>query len=720
MIDSVPSLESAYREYRGLLFGALARLAAQGFVAQPADSDDLVHDFFVEAWPGIERRFDRQQASFVTYMYAAFVRFARPRIVRLQRQRGVLVAPDELLHLADALGSVPGPEEEENLDLSRVRDAIASLPAPRRALLDLWLNASRSSEREVARKLGISRYELRKRLIETLGQIATVLGALSGFEGIDRDVAFAVWRDGLTVHEAAARLGVTPQKIRNAYGRNQERVRQSLSRAHAAQPLSPESTMSNPSVKSLLNRIFKGPIDDAVFADIERHAAEVVEYFTHASDSEVEQWQSLAPDVLARVYRAIAQGMGGAQHPEREAPDDDALFKAHTDDLKSVGRAFAEALVPAVPQGIRLLLSACRKQIEPDALELLKREADVVSGGEYARALTEFGLTPSRVVLAADAVAMQIERAIDAGYFGRGRSLVFKRQHYTVRSLECEGASGHLTRKDLTDEIRAVVSTDQTTAEALLDWLVDSAPHVSAMFGSFAAEIDQESVALKHIADGTAPGDLYFRWKPRLEPARSGDLVKTEASGGVVQPDVKEISSTEFEHHSLELYRAGLEGIITMARTALDEAERLHTRQLEAIREALEENAELSREIRNATTVERMFSVQPKFVSHQVDIALGYWGKLFEAVSRTQLREIRELEEQASQFNERVTTLLENAPAGAEPMVSALEAFLQAARAAYERSAEATDQAAKLTEAQFVTMTAGIREAIEKAKRKVA
>ncbi len=170
----------------------------------------------------------------------------------------------------------------------------------------------------------------------------------------------------------------------------------------------------------------------------------------------------------------------------------------------------------------------------------------------------------------------------------------------------------------------------------------------------------------------------------------------------------------------LDIYRVNLEAMVTMARTTLDEAERLRARQLEAIREALSVNTGLSREIAGATSAEELFAAQTKFANHQVEIALGYWGKMFEAASHTQREAMKRVEEQSAQFNERFGAMLDAAPAGSEPMVSAMRSFLQAARAAYGIGAQATEQAAKLTEAQFVTATAGIREAVASARKKTA
>lgn len=522
MTEIAPTLESAYRNHRALMYGALAKLASQGFAAQPTDAADLVHDFFVEAWAGIAQRFDPRQASLRTYLYAAFVRFARPRIVRLRRQRDTLLDPAELVHLVDASGGTFGPDH--NLDLRRVRESIAALPPVQRELLNRWLNASRSSERDVAREMGVSRYELRLRLIEALGQVSTTLGAFPGIDGVDRDVAIAIWRDGLTVREAAEQLGLTLQQARNACARNQQRIQQCLSLVHHAPPRRPRSaTMSEDSMQELLRRILK--VDKAVVSDVERNAAELAQYLNIAGDEVSGPWQTLPDDWLAMVYAAIARGIGGKEHLESEVPDDDPLFIAHRDDRCAVGHAFAEALVHALPHGIRPLLNACREHVKPLSSanrERLLQEPDVVAGGDDARDLAEYGLTPTHLVLAADAVAMQIERAIDAAYFPSGRSLVFRRTRNRVDTLECGDSNEHLSRADLSDEICDVASTGEAAGHALLDWLVDVAPRVKSMFGGFTATADRDSVVLNQFAQEAEPDNLYARWSS-AKPAREYD-----------------------------------------------------------------------------------------------------------------------------------------------------------------------------------------------------
>ena len=170
----------------------------------------------------------------------------------------------------------------------------------------------------------------------------------------------------------------------------------------------------------------------------------------------------------------------------------------------------------------------------------------------------------------------------------------------------------------------------------------------------------------------------------------------------------------------LSLYRANLEGMVQMARSALEEAERLRSRQLDSIRDAVAENSALAGEIAGAKSVEELLAAQTRFANHQLDVAIGYWSKMFEAASRSQLEAIKRVEAQAGKLNEGISSMLDSAPAGSEPLVAAMRSMLQAAHAAYGFGAQATEQAAKLTEAQLETATAGIREAVAAARKKTA
>jgi len=170
----------------------------------------------------------------------------------------------------------------------------------------------------------------------------------------------------------------------------------------------------------------------------------------------------------------------------------------------------------------------------------------------------------------------------------------------------------------------------------------------------------------------------------------------------------------------LDAYRVGLESLVKLAGTMLGEAERLRTRQLEAIRAAMDEHAELSKGVSTAATLNDLVAAQARFANQQFEIAIGFWNRQFEAASHGQREALRRIEEQAAQMNEGLGKLLDTLPPGAEPVTSAIKSFLQAGTAALGLGAQASEQAARLAESQTATATAGIREAAAQASQKTA
>ena len=83
MAAQTQPLTDDFRRYEALLWRVLSALARKGYFVPPGDARDLLHDFYLEAWPGLHERFDPRLSSFGTYIAAAFYRFARRRIVRL-------------------------------------------------------------------------------------------------------------------------------------------------------------------------------------------------------------------------------------------------------------------------------------------------------------------------------------------------------------------------------------------------------------------------------------------------------------------------------------------------------------------------------------------------------------------------------------------------------------------------------------------------------------
>lgn len=534
-------METAYRTHRGLLFSALGRLAREGYVAPPAESIDLIHDFFVEAWEGLASRYDPTRAKIPTYLYAAFVRFARPRIARVQRMRATLVDPHEL---AEALAEDEGSADlGRAVDLARMRDALAALPPASRMALDTWLNVDRTSERDVARSLGLTRYRSRQLLIEVLGRVMTELGPLSNWPEPDRRVAHAMWQEQLGFKETAARYGLAAQAVKNAYRRNQARMQAALSLVQCADAQNSGSTAmpTKTGLGDLIDRVRRRPTDQTVLDELSSRAAELVQHFAEHGDADaLEQWSHLEAHVLADIYEALSSGLGEVEHT---ITDDGALFQADAADRCRVGVAFQDALVPALPTGIDGLVSRYdnRHHAVPwKDFQALLREPDVGAGGEDARRMAAFGLTPVHIVLASDAVALLLQRASMAGYFDRAAPIDVMRNADGRVLRVVDARRQAIEREVLVSEIGEMTTLEGAKGAPLLDWMVEAAPRVSELFAGYNAVDDNGPVRLTSHQPGTEQRNLLHRWRSALLlreepgqflPSRSGAYVDGYASG---------------------------------------------------------------------------------------------------------------------------------------------------------------------------------------------
>ena len=200
---AVPDLEAAYMTLRPAMYRALGRLARQGFIISPTDLQDMIHDFFVEAWPGLALRYNPALSSFEAYAYGAFVQFVRPKVIRLHRLQHDLTEPA-------LLQSIPGgdtPEAELSHDRDLLLRAIKGLPDLLGQVLTSYCYAG-ESERALARKMQLSRYKLRELLIDALGRVVVALDRPEAIPESDWTVAKAVWLDQRSVWEEIGRAHV--------------------------------------------------------------------------------------------------------------------------------------------------------------------------------------------------------------------------------------------------------------------------------------------------------------------------------------------------------------------------------------------------------------------------------------------------------------------------------------------------------------------------------
>jgi RNA polymerase sigma factor (sigma-70 family) len=227
-IEAFPNMESGYKLCQRLFCDVLGRLARQGLVWPPADTEDLVQDFIADAWTGLTARYDPAFGSAVGYIYGAIVRFARQRILRLQKWQPRL---RDMAGLADHVAAPEGLSPLDSLvhseQVGLIEAALAELPPQRRTILLDYFASGPRSQRQLAHKYGMTRYQLHEVLINGFGQLTARLASRAAWPLPDRDVAFALWCEGWDLDEAARRLGRSVQQIREARTR--------LARRHAEQ-----------------------------------------------------------------------------------------------------------------------------------------------------------------------------------------------------------------------------------------------------------------------------------------------------------------------------------------------------------------------------------------------------------------------------------------------------------------------------------------------------
>jgi len=221
--DEAGDLEEDYRRYRPVLLAALARLARSGFPVPLADGLEFVHDFFLEVWPDVRRRFDPARGSFQALLTVAFFRFARARIARDLRIRASRVPIDDLDEASPEADTAT--EIGEAIDVQAVSKALARVPEPVRRVLMVRFNAS--SERAAARALGLTRHAMREQLLEALGRVAVAIDAQGTLADREWRLARLLWAEERSDADAAAVLDMTPSQLRHA----RRRVLDALGRA---------------------------------------------------------------------------------------------------------------------------------------------------------------------------------------------------------------------------------------------------------------------------------------------------------------------------------------------------------------------------------------------------------------------------------------------------------------------------------------------------------
>lgn len=505
-------LGAAYSELKPLLFEALSRLARQGFVVRPDDALDLIHDFLAYEFEGVQQNYDTQKGGFNGYAYKAFVRFARSRIMQMQRFQASLVDPQ-------ALDLISAPDINHELQWSRsfekdVTRAIDLLPNNEASLLLTYLNSRVPSERLLAQGFSISRYETRQILLRALGRVVTQLARPPGIAEKDWSVARALWRDQMTIGQAGLSHNLTSHQVRVAQARVTKFLDSSLRNVQRlrryTRGLKMKGERYTVPARQLLSRVLYAVGNRELLEELRNRAEEVISAFRDDHPDVILEAEGgeLDSEWLAEVYEALA---GSAKLPREEQELIDAFFEANVQEEQSVGEAFQQVLWFGLSADLHDLSRWFKDEdrIPSSQMEELLNDPSVRGGLPEASLLLVYGVTPLTIFLATEAVTSVLERLEGYGWIEPGSTI-------SLYPDRVEASSDLLTVDLITAEIYTSARCSEGIARSLYSWLVGVARERPLLYDTYEATVRDSGVQL-HRRESSMR-DLFQRWRAMPEP----------------------------------------------------------------------------------------------------------------------------------------------------------------------------------------------------------
>jgi phasin family protein len=83
----------------------------------------------------------------------------------------------------------------------------------------------------------------------------------------------------------------------------------------------------------------------------------------------------------------------------------------------------------------------------------------------------------------------------------------------------------------------------------------------------------------------------------------------------------------------LDIYRAGMKTAAEMMKSSFENAERVQNRQLQLVRNALEENAKSADELASAKSLDELVSMQARLAASQMERTIELWTGLWRSTA---------------------------------------------------------------------------------------
>jgi len=495
--------EEGYVTYRPVLLRALGALAKRGFAVSFDDGIDLIHEFFLSQWEAVSVNYDHAKGPFGPYIYKAFIQFARPRIVKLRRWQSQLTSP-ELMMALPLRHSIDESTVVSELDLKIWQELINKLPDRDRNLLTNYLTIFGGSERNMARSLGLSRYVVRESILIILGQLIINYRNPELTNIDDWKVAQAVWGQCRTIQETANLLRISPERVRRANNRNVEFLAGVLRRFRGERK--GDGTMSDMEAEvqttvssgaSLLYKVLTSPGDRELLAQLRQQSQEILALIDQQDIAFPNLTLSTADDDwVAEVYEALAYTVVSPADDAEEERLKTLLFQTSVADLRSIGSAFNETLLPGLPLDLVRFsrwFEDVKSAPEEHILQLYGRP-DVQAAFPTSVQLVTYGVTPADFYFATEAIAALVDRMMRHDAIGKGQVIL---------------PNDHLTMERMEDEVVRMSEVQQEAAQVVCRWLFRAAEYKPHLFAGFECNPTQWGVSLQR-AD-TSP-NLYQRW----------------------------------------------------------------------------------------------------------------------------------------------------------------------------------------------------------------
>jgi RNA polymerase sigma factor (sigma-70 family) len=527
-----------FEQYERLFWRVLARLARLGYVLPPGESRDIIHDFYLEAWENLLDRFDPSRGKFSTYLFTAFYRFARRRIVRWHHWHRPLRTLREL-----AVTEAPAPAVwEDEPRLAAIRTSLARLRPEQREALQAYL-AGAEGERALALRYGMTRYRLRETLIDALGQVLADAGEDALRDTLEGRAALSLWRDGLTVPQTARLLGISAAEVQTLRRRLAQGL---LEKARSFPSLSAhEGTLMTSDPLRLLRDALLSPWERGAAEDVKRHASQIREALEtddlEFSHEEIERLGKHG-EWTAAIYAALS---GPEEMPEEESEIGRAIDELHARTDKEIAQAFV-LTVESLPPYFHDWASWFRgvPEVSRQFQEHLLGDAVVRAAMPHAWELVPRGLTPAVFIEAARGLELLCNRLLREASWGDSEEKDLAPVHSWIRAADQAGRPASLgialpgggrhpeipliPYPRLVAQVRSTPQCPPQAAEPLLWWLVEVGRLRPFLVRGYEAEpLGERGVRLTRqwVLEET---DLVWRWttaagKPVPLPSGSSD-----------------------------------------------------------------------------------------------------------------------------------------------------------------------------------------------------